>query len=59
MTFIVERFTEIGTSGGMRLPAFSFDRLRTIIIPCDVETRVIAGRKDRIRYRGGEGRKER
>jgi len=28
------------------------DRLWTIIISCDVETRVIAGRKDRIPYRG-------
>lgn len=36
---------------------FSSDRLQTIIISCDVETRIIVGRKDRIQRRGN-GRKE-
>lgn len=39
--------------GGERLSGFVVrSAIRTIIIPCDVETGVIAGRKDRIRYSG-------
>lgn len=56
MMFIVEIFIKERNRNreicNERFSSFSSDRLRTIIIPCDVETRVIAGRKDRIPYKG-------
>ena len=60
MMFIVEAFIKMRSRSREMQRTFLrlLDRLPTIIIPCDVETRVIAGRKDRISYRRRYEREE-
>lgn len=60
MMFIVEAFIKMRSRSREMQRTFLrlLDRLPTIIIPCDVETRVIAGRKDRIPYRRRYEREE-